>query len=178
MGEALIVTTFTPQIKFHNMIRKSLKILLIAMLGTASICAAKSKMLPDSVSVAAQLQQVNARYSQAFVKGDSSLFINCYTPDACLLPANSPAICGRAGQLAFYRFAYRSGIRKIDFHTIALFGLSGNTVTEQGYYEMSAEDGTNLGKGKYLVVWKKTTAGWQMLRDMFNSDAPQPAKKN
>jgi len=160
------------------MIRKSLKIILVTLLGSVTICAAKSKIQVDSASVAAQLKLVNARYSQAFIKGDSSLFTSCYSPDACLLPANSPAICGRAGQLAFYRFAYRSGIRKIEFHTIALFGLSGTTVTEQGDYEMSGGDGSTLGKGKYLVVWKKTATGWLMFRDMFNSDAPQPAKRN
>lgn len=160
------------------MILRSINFILIALFGVVTISSAQnSNKSADSTDVVKLLQSVNARYSQAFTRGDSSLFINCYAPDACLMPANSPAICGKAGQLAFFRFAYRSGIRKIDFHTVGLYGLSGNAVTEQGDYEMYAADGSDLGKGKYLVVWKKTAVGWQMLRDMFSSNAP-PSKKN
>jgi len=49
----------------------------------------------DISKVKAALTSVNTNYGQAFAKGDSSLFLNSYTADACLLPANSPAICGR-----------------------------------------------------------------------------------
>jgi ketosteroid isomerase-like protein len=126
----------------------------------------------DVAKVKAALNSVNTNYGQAFVKGDSSLFLNSYTTDACLLPANSPAICGRQGQLAFFKFAYRSGVRNIVFNTLDVYGLTDQYVTEQGNYEMFGADNNTLGKGKYLVLWKKTTEGWKMFRDMFNSNAP------
>jgi ketosteroid isomerase-like protein len=126
----------------------------------------------DVGKVKAALNSVNTNYGQAFVKGDSSLFLNSYTTDACLLPANSPAICGTQGQLFFFKFAYRSGVRNIIFTTLDVYGLTDQYVTEQGNYEMFGANNSTLGKGKYLVLWKKTTEGWKMFRDIFNSNAP------
>jgi ketosteroid isomerase-like protein len=129
----------------------------------------------DTTSVGAELGKVNTAYGAAFAKGDSSLFLDCYVEDACVMPANSPALCGKRGLLAFYNFGYKAGVRNIVFHTAALFGMTDEYVTEQGTYDMFDADSKPLGKGKYLVVWKKTGSGWKMYRDMFNSDAP-PAK--
>ncbi|SDP29809.1 Ketosteroid isomerase homolog [Mucilaginibacter sp. OK268] len=126
----------------------------------------------DIGKVKAALTSVNTNYGQAFAKGDSSLFLNSYTADACLLPANSPTICGQQGQLAFFKFAYRSGVRNIIFNTLDLYGLTDEYVTEQGNYEMFGANNNTLGKGKYLVLWKKTSGGWKMFRDMFNSNTP------
>ena len=29
--------------------------------------------------------------------------------------------------------------------------------------------------GKFVEVWRRTPEGWQMYRDIWNSDAPMPA---
>lgn len=129
-------------------------------------------IITDTAEVKSALQKVNWGYGQAFVKADSSLFLNSYTDDACILPANSPAICGKAGQLTFFRFAYRSGVRNILFKTIGIYGLTNEYVTEQGAYEMFGANNVSLGKGKYLVLWKKGKDGWRMYRDMFNGNSP------
>jgi len=128
----------------------------------------------DTSELKAALRKVNLAYGEAFSKGDSSLFLNCYTPDACLLPSNSPALCGIQGQLGFYRFAYRAGIRNIVFTTLELYGITEQYVTEEGSFEMFGPNNVSYGKGEYLVVWKKTTDGWKMYRDMFsNNSAPK-----
>jgi ketosteroid isomerase-like protein len=130
---------------------------------------------PDTGEVKAAIHKVNLSYGEAFIKGDSSLFLNCYAPGAILMPANSPVINGTQGQLAFFKFAYKAGVRNIVVTTINLFGLTTEYVTEQGSYEMFGAGNVSFGKGKYLVLWKKTPAGWQMYRDMFSSDTP-PAR--
>jgi ketosteroid isomerase-like protein len=128
----------------------------------------------DTSKIKAALHKVNLSYGEAFSKGDSSLFINCYTPDACLLPSNSPSLCGVQGQLGFYRFAYKAGIRNIVFTTLDLYGITEQYVTEEGSFEMFGPNNVSYGKGKYLVVWKKTADGWKMYRDMFsNNSAPK-----
>lgn len=124
----------------------------------------------DTGEVRSELQKINQSYGQAFGKGDSAAFVNCYTPDACIMPANSPEICGTQGQFAFFKFAYQSGVRNIVFSTAGLFGLTAQFVTEQGNYEMFGENKVSLGKGKYIVLWKKTSQGWKMYRDMFSSN--------
>ncbi|HEY4197840.1 MAG TPA: hypothetical protein VGM63_20005 [Mucilaginibacter sp.] len=130
----------------------------------------------DTTAVRQELAKVNKRYGEAFIKGDSSLFLSAYTPDACLLPAYLPPLCGQQAQLGFYRLLYKAGIRNVVFTTKNLYGQTDRYVTEEGSFETFGPDNVSLGKGKYLVVWKKTVNGWKMYRDMFSSDAP-PAKK-
>lgn len=127
----------------------------------------------DSVRTA--IAEVNRQYGEAYSKGDSSIFLTCYASDACIMAANAPILCGRNAMLAFYRAGYRMGIRNIQFTTSDLFNQTDQYVTEQGVYEMFDGNNQSMGKGKYLVLWKKTASGWQMFRDMFNSDAP-PAR--
>jgi ketosteroid isomerase-like protein len=150
----------------------SLLILVVLLPGYRTI-AKPLNLKADSTAVRAELQKMNQSYGQAFAKGDSAAFVNCYTPDACIMPANSPEICGTQGQFAFFKFAYQSGVRNIVFNTAGLFGLTAQFVTEQGDYEMFSENNVSLGKGKYLVLWKKTWQGWKMYRDMFSSNKPQ-----
>lgn len=124
-----------------------------------------------------EIRKIDKTYGLAFSKGDSSLFLSCYAPDACLMAANTPLLCGKNGLLAFYRAAYRMGIRNVEFNTIALYGQTDDYVTEQGSFDMFDATGTSLGKGKFLVVWKKTAEGWKMFRDMFSNDAPPHSMK-
>jgi ketosteroid isomerase-like protein len=155
-----------------------LLLMLTILFSGLQVIAKPLSIKTDSVAVRAALQKMNQSYGQAFLKGDSAAFVNCYTPDACIMPANSPEICGIQGQVAFFKFAYQSGVRNIIFNTVSLFGLTTQFVTEQGNYEMFGENNIPIGKGKYLVLWKKTPLGWKMYRDMFSSNKPvtRPAK--
>ncbi len=153
----------------------NLSCILLLMIASLTV-SAKTRDInkQDTSKIKAALHNVNLSYGEAFSKGDSSLFINCYTPDACLLPSNSPALCGVQGQLGFYRFAYKAGIRNIVFTTLDLYGITEQYVTEEGIFEMFGPNNVSYGKGKYLVVWKKTADGWKMYRDMFsNNSAPK-----
>jgi uncharacterized protein (TIGR02246 family) len=151
---------------------KALVIMILMMFANKIMANPTLAVKQDTGEVKKALHIVNESYNQAFAKGDSSLLINSYAPDGCIMPANSPALCGRPGFLAFYKFAYKAGIRGIVFTTVDLYGLTGQYVTEQGTYDMHDADNKSLGKGKYLEVWKKTSDGWRMYRDMFTSDAP------
>jgi len=158
-----------------NVLFKSLVIVILMITGNRIMANPTLTMKQDTSEVKKALHKVNEAYNQAFAKGDSSLLINSYAADGCIMPANSPGLCGKQGFLAFYKFAYKAGIRGIVFTTVELYGLTDQYVTEQGIYEMHDADNKSLGKGKYLVVWKKTADGWRMYRDMFTSDAP-PAR--
>ena len=101
----------------------------------------------------------NQRYWQAFTTGDSTLFIERYATDACIMPANVPTLCGPQAAPTFYRVAYQQmGIRGGHFTTQAIWG-GGQYVTEQGTFVLRDGRQALLGKGKYLVLWKKTSGG-------------------
>ena len=135
----------------------------------AEIVAAPSVNL-DSVKAA--IASSNQLFANAFIKADSSLLIDRYASDGCIFAPNMPAICGSQGIAGFYRAAYdQMGVRNIGLTTTQVYG-SGDYVTEEGTYELFAAENKSMDKGKFLVLWKKTDAGWKMYRDIFNSDNP------
>ena len=143
--------------------------------STTETAASSAAFNMDSVKAA--IAASNQMYSDAFIKGDSTLLIDRYSADACLLAPDMPAMCGSQAIAGFYRAAYNQmGVRNLGLTTTQVYG-SGDYVTEEGTYELFAAENKSMDKGKFLVLWKKTDAGWKMYRDIFNSDNPPPPAK-
>jgi ketosteroid isomerase-like protein len=115
----------------------------------------------------------NAIYYQSTAKNDSSIFINSYTEDACILPPNAPMVCGRDAIGKFFRVGYNLGIRGGKFITTAVYGNGSEYVTEEGMGKVFDTEGNIFDEFKYLVLWKKTKNGWKMYRDAFSSNRDQ-----
>jgi ketosteroid isomerase-like protein len=126
-------------------------------------------------SVSDDIRNIEWQYKEALMKGDSALFLKCYTPDACILPPNAPALCGQWGLSQFFKGTRRAGVRDATFTSIGLFGQTWEYVTQQGAVELFDAGQHSLGKAKVLIVWKKTDEGWRIFRHMLNFDAPMPA---
>src|ERR1700727_1512409 len=108
---------------------------------------------------------------QAFVKGDSSIFIDRYAKDCWIMPPNAPALCGADAPYEFFKTAYyKFGLRNGKFITIDVFGDAVDFVTEEGFWQSFDAKNKLVDNGKFLVLWKKTPDGWKMFRDSFNSD--------
>jgi ketosteroid isomerase-like protein len=113
----------------------------------------------------------NAIYFNAFVTGDSSLFINRYAEDCCIMMPGAPAMCGSNVPLEFWRMAYYElGLRNGKFITTDVFGDGKEFVTETGIWQSFDASNKMFDNGKFLVLWKKTPKGWNMFRDSFSSD--------
>ena len=110
-------------------------------------------------SVKAAIVSSNQLFADAFVKGDSTLLIDRYASDGCLLPADMHTLCGHEAIATFYRGAYDMGVRNVKLNTTQLYG-EGEYVTEEGTYEIFAAENKFIDKGKFLVLWKKTDSGW------------------
>lgn len=119
------------------------------------------------------IAESNAIYFQAFVKGDSSIFINRYAGDCCIMAPDAPALCGPDAALKFYRIAYHElGLRNGRFITTNVYGSGDEFVTEEGLWQSFDAGNVLMDDGKFLVLWKKTPAGWKMFRDSFSSNRP------
>ena len=126
----------------------------------------------------AQLQEAkkaiaesNASYFESFVKNDSSIFINSYAENACILAPNAPAACDREAFAKFFRSAYQDyGLRNGKFITTNVYGDGKEYVTEEGFWQSFNAKGELFDDGKFLVLWKKTKSGWKMFRDSFSSN--------
>lgn len=117
------------------------------------------------------IAESNEVYFQSFVKGDSSIFIERYAEDACILPPNTPAMCGKEAPLHFFKLAYEKiGLRDGKFITTAVHGDGENFVTEEGLWQSFDANHNLFDDGKFLVLWKKTPKGWKMFRDSFSSN--------
>lgn len=133
---------------------------------------------PDTPKEDSSLEEVkkaiaesNAIYFQAFSKGDSSLFVDRYAEDCCIMAPDAPAVCGKDAALDFFRIAYyKIGLRNGKFITTDVFGDGKEYVTEVGLWQSFDSNNHLFDNGKFLVLWKKTPKGWKMFRDSFSSD--------
>ena len=146
--------------------KKTTIIATLLMLASSPILKAQTKLPEADIQ---SITRVNKQYGEAFAKNDSTLFLDCYASDACILAPNTPTLCGENRLLLFYKAAYNTGMRNIVFTTANWYGYTVDYVTEQGTYQQFDANNAPIGAGKYLVVWQRLAKGWKMLRDMFNT---------
>lgn len=132
---------------------------------------AQAKAKPNLAGAKKAIAESNIIYFQAFVKGDSSIFIDRYAEDCCIMPPGTPALCGDNAALEFFKIAYNEiGMRNGKFITTAVFGNGDDYVTEEGLWQLFDKNNVMIDDGKFLVLWKKTSKGWKMYRDSFSSN--------
>jgi len=114
----------------------------------------------------------NDIYFSSFMKNDANIFADRYADDCIILAPNSASFKGRKGALAFFKLGYDAGLRNGKFITEAVYGDGKAYVTEMGQWQSIDANGKVTDDGKFLVLWKKTAAGWKMFRDSFSSNHP------
>jgi ketosteroid isomerase-like protein len=148
---------------------KTFPLMLMVTLSISGL--AQSKHMLEEAKKA--IVKSNDAYHQSLVKNDSSIFINSYAEDACLMPPDGPMVCGREALAKFFKEGYDMGLRGGKFVTTNIYGDGVEYVTEEGIGQVWDENGKLIDDVKYLVLWKKTNAGWKMYRDSFSSNLPK-----
>jgi uncharacterized protein (TIGR02246 family) len=130
---------------------------------------------PDAAAVRQAIEAANARFGEAFLKGDTATIAATYAPDAIVLPPNEKAITGHdaiakavAGEIAMMKAT------AFALHTQDVIA-AGDYAIETGSYEVTMPPAAKPvhSVGKYLTVWKKQPDGsYKLIRDMFSSDSP------
>lgn len=145
--------------------------LALASLILISCGQQPSDHLTDLKEAEKAIEESNKIYFQAFVKGDSSVFIDRYAEDCCIMAPNIPAKCGPNAALEFFRIAYNDfGLRNGKFITTQVYGAGNDYVVEEGLWQSFDANNVLFDDGKFLVLWKKTSKGWKMYRDSFSSN--------
>jgi ketosteroid isomerase-like protein len=153
----------------------TMKKLLYLFLITFYFSACKPRNDNDSANVLQEakraIEESNAIYFESFAKNDSTIFMDRYAEDACIMAPNVGKMCGRKAAGEFFKVAYQQiGLRSGKFITTAVYGQGPEFVTEEGLWQSFDEQGKLFDDGKFLVLWKKTNAGWKMYRDSFSSN--------
>ncbi|MEY4383944.1 MAG: hypothetical protein RI995_1486 [Bacteroidota bacterium] len=151
-----------------------MKKILFSALVAASLFSCQSETKPafDLANAQNEINEANRSFENFVSKGDSvGLATNVYTIDAKFMNPNAPSAEGRAAVTSAISGIFKSGITGIKLTSKEIWG-DGNTITEEGAFELNIKDGTVVEKGKYLVMWKKEDGKWKIHRDMFSSDMP------
>lgn len=138
--------------------------------------AKESAATVDNATLKKEIETANAGFMDLVSKGDSVGLANYYAVDAKLMGPNGPAIVGRKNIQTGLAGIINSGVAKVDLRATDVWG-TGDLVAEEGELTLFDKAGTQLDKGKYIVLWKKEDGKWKLFRDLFNSDIPVPSAK-
>ena len=104
-------------------------------------------------------------YENYLQSGDSIALGNMYTKDAEIIPST----VGRKNIIKVFGSMIRDSITDSSFKTTKLWG-NDQLLVEDGTGTWSHTNGTVVGSGRYLLVWKKDDGKWKILRDTWFPD--------
>lgn len=128
------------------------------------------------------IRAANARFIEAFNRGDAASVAAFYADGAKILPPDSPMISGGQAIEDFWKGLLGAGPGNVKLEKLETVEVtaSGELAAEVGNFSFKIQpangDPTTLA-GKYMVVWKRQPDGaWKLVYDIFNSSAPPPVK--
>ncbi|HEV8199759.1 MAG TPA: SgcJ/EcaC family oxidoreductase [Candidatus Polarisedimenticolia bacterium] len=125
----------------------------------------------------AAIDVANARFSEAFARGDGNALAAMYTPDAIVFPPDSEMIRGNEAIGEFWKATRESGVQSAVLTTEDV-GRSGDVAYEAGKVTLTIQPAgkePTKAAAKFVVIWKRQLDGsWKLHRDIWNS---LPAKK-
>jgi len=135
-----------------------------------------SSASPDTASVRAAIEAANAKFLEAFKRGDKAGLIANYADDAVLMMPNEEAWRGRDGlDKGFTGFLSQVSF-KDGAATTGDVMVAGDLAVETGTFAwtLQPKSGPEIkDKGKYVTVWKRQAdATWKIVRDINNTDLP------
>ena len=116
----------------------------------------------------AEIEAVNAKWTEFFGKGDFAAIASLYTTDATALPQGSAMVQGGAAIGAMFKsMAERVGDPKLT--TLDVKSLGPNAAREIGTFSFKTKAPPQQEvTGKYIVVWEKVGDDWKLASDIWN----------
>ena len=148
---------------------KRLPVLAVAAIVVLAACA------PQGAQPSPELAAMADRWEEGINTGDLDLLVSMYTSDARLMAPNTPMGQGSEAIRTAFGELIEGGITA-ELETLEA-AVAGDLGYRVGTYSLFAADGSPVDTGKYVEVWQKTAAGWQIADDVYNSDLPADAGK-
>ena len=127
-----------------------------------------------SIKVREEIAAANEKFMATYKRGDAAGVAALYTENGQVLPPDGDFVTGREALRKYWQAALDQGIKESRLEIIEVEG-HGDTAIEVSRYTLIGEGGRVLGKGKYIVIWKRQAGLWKLHRDIFNSNVPSGA---
>src|SRR5689334_24762047 len=118
----------------------------------------------------AAIEAANAKFSEAFARGDAKALSAMYTSDAIAFPPDSEMIRGNEAIGQYWKATRDGGVRSAVLTTVDV-GRSGDIAYEVGKVSLTIQPAgkePTTASAKYVVVWKKVDGSWKLHRDIWN----------
>ncbi|MBM4382898.1 MAG: DUF4440 domain-containing protein [Deltaproteobacteria bacterium] len=154
---------------------KSRLVISLALLSFACTPSAPpAPPAPTEAEVRAAIEERNALFGETFASGDTAAIAALYTADGAALPPNGAIAAGPDALASLWGAVRASGVASATITSDEVFYAGGDIASEVGHAQLALADGTIADEAKFIVIWKKTDAGWRMHRDIWNSNRPAP----
>lgn len=117
-----------------------------------------------------EIARINQIFMECVRTRDENRFAGLYTADAIVMTNNAPLLIGRTGAAQFFAALQKKGIAEIRLTTLEVESM-GDSAWERGASAVHDHTGAVIGRGNYVVIWKRTLQGWQLYRDIMNTAA-------
>lgn len=157
-----------------------MKKLMVSFVLAATLMACQQKLETkptfNAEEVKKEIAELNKQFEDGVKNADTVSMGNLYADDAKWMNPNAPAVTNKTAMISEFSKIINAGVGSAKLNTTDVWGDE-NYVTEEGTYLLFAKDGSQIDKGKYLVLWKRVDGKLKFFRDMFSSDLPPaPAK--
>ena len=125
------------------------------------------------MGVAEEIHEANMRFQEAIRAADARSMPSLYTRDAKILPPNTDAASGTDAIEQYWQSFFDLGIAGAQPKTEEVIPMGGYAL-ETGQYSVFGRDGSQVDRGKIMVLWKNEGGAWKMHRDTWNSSVSQP----
>ena len=141
--------------------RKLIVLAAALALATISPALAQSK---------ASIDKLNAKFAEAFNKGDAVAVASMYTTDAVVLPPGAAMVKGRTAIQSFWQGASQQ-LGDMKLTTLEVKPLGGGWARELGTFSLKLKSQPGQeAVGKYVVLWQKVGEEWQLATDIWNTN--------
>jgi ketosteroid isomerase-like protein len=125
----------------------------------------------------AAIEAQSAAFTAALEKGDAAEAAGKFTADARLsVPGIGGVLDGREAIEKFWQGAVTGGMKSLVLTLRDLEG-QGDMRIETGTYAAFGVNHSEMGRGEYLLVWKRERGAWRIHRDYGHSAGGMPAMK-
>lgn len=123
----------------------------------------------------AAIQSQSQAFTAALAEGDAGKAAQFFTTDSRLsVPGIEGVLAGRAAIEKFWAAALGGGLEGLTLAATEIDGR-GDLRVETGTYVGFGANRVELGRGQYLLVWKREDGAWKIHRDYGHADAAMTA---